>query len=140
MGIFISKNYKPENIKNIQNYGIEVTYYSGHTLNNIKKYDKKIKTIAKKYKIKETATDFNMKENIRSIQFEDKFENKNQVLQFIKNIPKEYKISILFISYIDTNDNYDVWHMIFYNKKINPDFSWLSKEDKEIYDTACKLR
>ncbi len=45
---------------------------------------------------------------------------------------------MLFISFTDTNDQYDVRHMIFYEKNIYPDLTWLSKEDIEIYKEAYK--
>jgi hypothetical protein len=79
-----------------------------------------------------------MEYNIIRIQFEDKFKNKTNLNKFINNIPKEYKISILFISYTDINDNYSIWYMIFPNKNIYPDLNWLSNEDKEIYNNALK--
>ncbi len=135
MGLFFSKTPKPENIKKFLNLGIEVTYNCDETT-NIKEYDNKIRKIAKKYKIDETASDWT--EGIRAIQFEKAFQkrNKKNILDFIKNIPKEYKVSILFISYTDTSNQYGVWHMIFYKKRINPDLSWLSKEDIKIYEEA----
>jgi hypothetical protein len=135
MGLLFSKTTKPENVKKFLNFGIEVTYSCDETT-NIDKYDNKIRKIAKKYKINETASDWII--GTRGIQFEKAFQkiNKKNILNFIKNIPDEYKVSILFISFTDTNNQYNVWHMIFYDKKINPDLSWLSKEDIKIYEEA----
>ncbi len=138
MGNFFSEIKKePTNIKKLDRFGIEISYDGNK---NIKIYDKKLYKIGDKYKLIDGGSDFDFKEKLRSIMFLVDYKNREKLIGFIKELPKDYKITILFIDYIDTNNESDIWHMIFYEKNIKPDLNWLTPLDKNIFNAASKKK